>query len=177
MAWAGADSKAPDYRTATASLDSVDQLLTLTGTVSRVSRAAASFGVAGTVTDVKVTEGQKVAAGDILAHLDTTDLAAAVNAAKATLAKAKATLETDQAAADSASDTESTDDAEVTVAAFSPGPSGGSGTSSAGGSRGEQGGSSPQVDLTKEVRAVNAAQAGAAKALAATAKALQAQTA
>jgi multidrug efflux pump subunit AcrA (membrane-fusion protein) len=108
MAYADHGNGGPDYRTASASVGEVDQLVTLTGTVAKLTQEDASFGVSGTVKKVAVATGDKVTKGDVLATLDTTDLDAAVTAAKATLAKAKAQLETDGAAGDSSSSSTST---------------------------------------------------------------------
>lgn len=176
VAWASTGDGAPDYRTATAALDSVEQLLTFSGTVSKVARASASFGVDGTLTDVDVREGQQVKAGTVLARLDTADLAAAVHAAQATLAQAEATLETDRSAGSGSTGSGSTDSGST-----GSGSSGSSGSGSAGSPSGGRGGSTAPgagaIDLTAEVRALNAAQKAVTAALAATTGALAGQEA
>ncbi|HEY2831658.1 MAG TPA: efflux RND transporter periplasmic adaptor subunit [Sporichthyaceae bacterium] len=124
VAYADHGDSGPAYRTASASVGEVDQLVTLTGTVSKLTQQDASFGVSGTVKKVEVAVGDKVSPGDTLATLDTTDLDAAVTAAKATLARAKAQLETDEAADD---DSTSTSTNATPSAIASPAPSIGSG--------------------------------------------------
>jgi RND family efflux transporter MFP subunit len=123
VAYADHGDSGPAYRTASASVGEVDQLVTLTGTVTQLTQQDASFGVSGTVKKVQVAAGDKVSAGDTLATLDTTGLQAAVTAAKATLAKANAQLETDEAADNSTSTSSASPSATASAA-----PSTGSGT-------------------------------------------------
>jgi HlyD family secretion protein len=160
VAWATAGDDGPSYRTAHAGTGSVEQVLTRTGTVEKVLQAAASFPVGGTVSAVAVRVGDEVAAGDVLARLDQTDLKAAVNAAKATLAKSEATLENDQGPTSTGS---------TSTGSTSTGSAGGSGA----------GGPVPSaaagIDLTREVAAVNSAQKAATTAATAADAALAAQ--
>jgi HlyD family secretion protein len=96
-AWAattGDDAGA--YRTATVRRAAVQQQLDLTGSVRQINQASAAFPVTGTVASVAVAVGDQVTAGQELARLRTDDLQAAVTGATATLAQAKATLESDQ---------------------------------------------------------------------------------
>jgi len=86
------------YRTTTVSTGSVEQRLDLTGSAQRVNQVSRSFAVTGAVSSVSVAVGDTVKAGQTLATLDPAPLNSAVTAAKATLAKAKATLESDQSA-------------------------------------------------------------------------------
>ena len=86
----------PSYRLGTVSKGSVDQTLTLSGTVEKASQATSSFKVSGTVTSVQVAIGDQVNAGEDLATLDPTALQRAVTAAQATLAQAQATLAADE---------------------------------------------------------------------------------
>ena len=86
------------YRTTTVSTGSVEQRLDLTGSAQRVNQVSRSFAVTGTVSSVSVAVGDTVKAGQTLATLDPAPLNSAVTAARATLAKAKATLESDQSA-------------------------------------------------------------------------------
>src|ERR1700712_1718873 len=86
IAFASSGSKAAAYRTAIAGLGSVDQTTTAAGTVAYVKKATAAFPTAGTVSTVGVEVGQVVRAGQTIATLDPTDLAAAVAGAKQTLA-------------------------------------------------------------------------------------------
>lgn len=114
VTYAQAQGSSGSYRTATATVGNVDQVLSLAGTITASTRQDLSFGAAGTVASVKVTAGDEVAAGDVLARLDPTDLETTVTKARATLAKARAQLESDEtsqseavADAASSSDTES----------------------------------------------------------------------
>ena len=84
------------YRTTTVTTGSVEQRLDLTGSVQRVNQVSQSFAVTGTVSSVSVAVGDTVKAGQALAALDPRPLASATTAAKAALAQAKATLESDQ---------------------------------------------------------------------------------
>ena len=84
------------YRTTTVTTGSVEQRLNLTGSAQRVNQASQGFAVTGTVSSVRVSVGDTVTAGEALAILDPVPLRSAVISAKASLAKAKATLESDQ---------------------------------------------------------------------------------
>ncbi len=86
--------------TATAATGSVKQTPSGSGTVSPAEDASASFPASGKVTAVKVSVGQTVKAGDVLATMDKTSLQTAVDQAALTLAQARETLaETETAAA------------------------------------------------------------------------------
>jgi len=92
-----AHGNAPDeYRTATAALGDVQQVLALSGTVDLSGRSDLSFGTSGTVATLSVGVGDKVTRGEVLARLDTTALKAAVTQANATLAAARAQLAKDE---------------------------------------------------------------------------------
>jgi HlyD family secretion protein len=106
----------PAYRLGTVAKGSVDQTLTLSGTVRKASQATSSFPVSGSVKSVPVAIGDQVSAGQTLATLDPTTLEAAVIAAEATLAQAKATLAADESSSSAATvgyDTFTTTSAEV----------------------------------------------------------------
>lgn len=181
-AWALVGDSGPQYRTAVASIGSVDQLTSFTGTVATMGRASAAFGVAGTVDEVSVAPGDRVEKGDVLATLDKEDLKAAVRAAQATLAEAQATLETDSSSSSGSSGSSG---------APSSGGSGSGGADSGGsgspggnsdtpsgnrGSSGSPGGSTSfQVNLTPQVDAVNEARKDADTALTAATAAMTAQ--
>jgi len=90
------------YRTTTVTTGSVEQRLNLTGSVQRVSQVTESFPAAGTVTSVPVSVGDTVTVGQALATIDPAPLRSAVTAAQAALARAKATLESDQTTSASA---------------------------------------------------------------------------
>lgn len=89
--------------TATATTGSVTQTLSGSGTVSPAEDASASFPASGKVTAVKVSVGQTVKAGDVLATMDETSLQTAVDQAALTLAQARETLAETETAAASAS--------------------------------------------------------------------------
>ena len=80
-------------RTATVETGSVTQTISLSGSVERVDQVTATFRTAGTVTSVKVSVGDEVEAGDVLATLDTDDLERAVTVAQANLVSAQASLD------------------------------------------------------------------------------------
>lgn len=96
--YAATNADAAQYRTTRVGVGDVEELLSTTGTVDSAKRADVAFQIAGTVASVKVAEGDKVAAGDVLATLDRTELNADLVEAKATLAEARATLADDQQA-------------------------------------------------------------------------------
>src|SRR6218665_1430465 len=77
------------YRTVAAEKASVEQLIDSVGTIASATRRDASFSVDGTVAAVNVSVGQVVAAGDVLATLDTEALQDAVDKAQADLATAQ----------------------------------------------------------------------------------------
>jgi trimeric autotransporter adhesin len=107
------------YRTTTVTTGSVEQRLNLTGSAQRVNQVNQGFAVTGTVSSVSVAVGDTVTAGEVLATLNPTPLHSAVISATASLAKAKATLESDQSATTTA----------ATTTSGTSGPSGTSGTS------------------------------------------------
>jgi HlyD family secretion protein len=86
-------SSDPTYRTATASEQSVDQLLATVGTIEPVSQASVAFPTAGTVAGVSVAVGDPVTVGTPLASLDTEALRAARNEAQASLDQAELVLQ------------------------------------------------------------------------------------
>lgn len=79
-------------RTETASLQTLEKTVSVSGTVTPAVQEDVGFEVSGTVTAVNVIAGQKVAAGDLLATVDTLQLQADLLDAQATLAEAKASL-------------------------------------------------------------------------------------
>ncbi|MCW2841377.1 MAG: hypothetical protein JWR55_2860 [Aeromicrobium sp.] len=145
VAYAQTQGGVGSYRTAAASVGDVDETLTLSGTVTASTRQDLSFGASGTVTKVAVEAGDTVSAGDVLAKLDPTALQTAVTKARATLAKARAQLETDQTS-QASTVTESTTptttptttsgDDGATPSSGSSGSSGDSANDSSGGSSG-----------------------------------------
>jgi multidrug efflux pump subunit AcrA (membrane-fusion protein) len=89
------------YVMATAARGDVAQLLGLTGSVQQANQKSVSFGVSGSVTAVSVALGDTVTAGQQLAQIDPAPLQSAVLDAQATLAQAKAAVESDQSGASS----------------------------------------------------------------------------
>ncbi len=95
-AWASSGGGGLGYRTAVVTTGDVQQLLTGTGTIALGRSTLVGFTSPGTVTSVPVAQGQQVKAGQVLATLSTGPLDLAVLRAEATLAKARAALESDQ---------------------------------------------------------------------------------
>jgi membrane fusion protein, macrolide-specific efflux system len=80
----------PAYRSVAASVSTIRQSISASGTIAPAREESLDFGVSGTVTAVKVAEGDAVRAGQVLATVDSAS-------AKATLAQAKAQLADTQA--------------------------------------------------------------------------------
>jgi len=95
-AWASSGGGGLGYRTAVVTTGDVEQLLTGTGTIALGRSTPVGFTSPGTVASVPVAQGQQVKAGQVLATLSTGPLDPAVLRAEATLAKARAALESDQ---------------------------------------------------------------------------------
>jgi HlyD family secretion protein len=98
---ASTGTDAGSYRTAAVTRASIEQQLSLKGSVQQVSQSSDSFPTGGTVTSVDVRVGDQVEAGDRLARIDPTALETAVLRAEASLAQAEATLESDESASTS----------------------------------------------------------------------------
>jgi membrane fusion protein, macrolide-specific efflux system len=106
---------AASYRLVTASSGTIKQSVSSTGTIEPAEQDELNFAVSGEVTSVRVAEGDKVNAGDVLATVDSAELNASLAQAKAALASDQAKLTSDQDA--SASDTQlAADQAAVTTA-------------------------------------------------------------
>jgi multidrug efflux pump subunit AcrA (membrane-fusion protein) len=75
----------------------ITQTVSSTGTIEPASQANLSFAVSGRVTAVDVTAGQAVTAGQSLATIDPTSLAASTAQAQATVSSDQSKLATDQA--------------------------------------------------------------------------------
>ncbi|HET9257919.1 MAG TPA: biotin/lipoyl-binding protein [Pseudonocardiaceae bacterium] len=100
-AWASSSSAAAP-RLGTASLDTIRQTVSATGTIEAAQQANLSFGVTGQVTAVPVSVGQQVKAGQTLATLDAASLPSQVAQAKAAVAASEARVAADQASGASA---------------------------------------------------------------------------
>jgi macrolide-specific efflux system membrane fusion protein len=101
--------------TATVSTQTVQQTVAATGTIEPAHSADLDFEVQGTVTGVYVEAGDKVEKNQVLARIGTSSLAAARNAASASLDAAEEQLDQDQD--DDASDTQLAADETAVVAA------------------------------------------------------------
>ena len=108
-------SSSTSYRLVAASMGTIKQSLTSSGTIEPADQDELNFAVSGQVTSVRVAEGDTVQAGQVLATVDSAQLSADLAQAKAALASAQAKLTSDQDAG--ASDTQITaDQAAVTTA-------------------------------------------------------------
>lgn len=154
------DGSGPGYRLVRAATGDVEQVLSVGGTVDAAHRADLAFAVGGTVARVEVAQGDRVEAGQVVAVLDTTSLRAAVVRAEATLAEAKAQLESDRSAQTQSMAT-------------------GAQTQPETGSAGRPSGASPAVlaALKKQQADVLTAQSAAGRAIVAAKEALTAQVA
>ncbi|MBX7251716.1 MAG: biotin/lipoyl-binding protein, partial [Candidatus Promineofilum sp.] len=79
---AAAESQVEILREATVARDTITSTVNATGAIEPETLVTLTFGLSGTVTDVAVTRGQVVAAGDVLAQLDTSEPALAVQQAE-----------------------------------------------------------------------------------------------
>lgn len=95
---ATAGGTAGGYRTAVADRTSFSETLVTSGAVQPVSQVSLTFPVAGTVASVLVRAGQTVAAGALVATLDTTSLQGSVDAAESSVAASQSKLAADEAA-------------------------------------------------------------------------------
>jgi len=91
------------WTTASATTGDVSQTYTATGTVTRKNTETATFAVSGTVNSVKVTVGEQVAAGQVLATIDSRALKLALLQAETTVAQAELNLYNAQHPASSSS--------------------------------------------------------------------------
>ncbi|MEV5003610.1 efflux RND transporter periplasmic adaptor subunit [Nocardioides sp. LML1-1-1.1] len=98
----------PSYRTVSAGIGSVEQELTVSGTIAPSGSSDLAFGTGGTVAQVKVAQGDEVGQGDVVAVLDRASLRAAVDEAGSSLASAKAQLAEDRDAQTTAVSTAAT---------------------------------------------------------------------
>lgn len=126
-AWAATGGSAGGYRTVPVGRADIEQTLSLNGTVSNVTEAAASFPVSGTLSSVSVALGDTVTAGQEIARIDTTDLQRAVVKAQAAVDTAQAALAAASATSTSTSSPSSTGSAAKTQGSGGSQPSGGRG--------------------------------------------------
>lgn len=97
------------YRLAPVTTGSPDQALTVVGTIEPDSQSTLSFPISGRVATVAIRPGAEVAAGQLLASLDTTALSAKMADARSGVASAEAKLDADRTAQDTASSSNSSD--------------------------------------------------------------------
>src|SRR5579884_2402902 len=86
-------STAPVYQTTTVVRSNVLEQVTATGPVAPAQTLPVSFKTNGKLVELDVQVGQTVKKGDVLAKLDTTDLQASLDQAKAQLAQQQANFE------------------------------------------------------------------------------------
>jgi membrane fusion protein, macrolide-specific efflux system len=103
-AWAanrssGTAGSAVTYRTVAVTTGTIQQTVSTTGTIEPATTSDLSFSASGQVTSVRVAVGSKVAAGGVLATIDSASLASQVASAKATVASDEARLTSDQSSA------------------------------------------------------------------------------
>ena len=89
-------------RDAQAAMVTMTESVALTGTIAPAQRADLSFSSSGTVTAVNVAVGDQVVAGQALAAIDTTNLAASVEAAQSAVDAAQSDYDTAVASGTSA---------------------------------------------------------------------------
>lgn len=97
-----AEANAPSYESVSVSRGDISATVSATGLVLPEREVNVAFSAAGTVADVNVEVGQAVKAGDVLASLDTADLALAVKQADVGVRQAQAQLQQLQEGANTA---------------------------------------------------------------------------
>ena len=93
---------APDYRMVEVTRGTVSELVDLTGSVTRVNQASATFPTAGTVTWLGVEVGEKVTKGQRLARIERLPLQVELVKAESELTQARAQYSEDVKAAEDA---------------------------------------------------------------------------
>lgn len=106
---------APSYRLVQASVTTLRQTVSSSGTIQPAQRSDLNFGVSGQVTAVTATVGQQVSAGQPLATLQSASLSATLAQARSTLATAQSKSSSDQSGGASAAQL-SADQAAITAA-------------------------------------------------------------
>lgn len=89
---AAAEPQFEILREATVARDRITSTVNATGAIEPETLVTLTFGLGGTITDVAAVRGQEVAAGDVLAQLDTSELALAVRQAEDALRIQELTL-------------------------------------------------------------------------------------
>ncbi len=89
----GLRQAAPSFQTATVSRGNIEVSVIATGPIAAVNQLPLTFKSSGKLAELDVQPGQAVKKGQVLAKLDTTDLQAALDQAKANLEQAQANLQ------------------------------------------------------------------------------------
>nr|MBP9502059.1 biotin/lipoyl-binding protein [Promineifilum sp.] len=79
---AAANQQFEILREATVTRDRITSTVNATGSIEPETLVTLTFGLSGTIIDVNAVRGQTVAAGDVLAQLDTAELALSVRQAE-----------------------------------------------------------------------------------------------
>ncbi|MGN6332941.1 MAG: efflux RND transporter periplasmic adaptor subunit [Motilibacteraceae bacterium] len=103
-------------RVVAASLGTLRQTVSMSGTVAPADEEDLSFGASGRVTSVAVTVGQKVSKGQQLATIDSASLRAAVASAQATVANDQAKVSDDASSSTATAAQKTADAASLTAA-------------------------------------------------------------
>ena len=82
-----------DIRVAEVTLQQVESIHVVTGTVTAIERATISSRVSGVIRDLPVDLGSVVSRGDVLARIDADEIAAQLSQAEARLKQARRSLE------------------------------------------------------------------------------------
>jgi HlyD family secretion protein len=93
FSFANSDTKSVRYKTAGVKQGGLTVKITATGTLEPVNQVDVGSEISGTIREVRVDFNSRVTQGQVLAVLDTKQLQARVNQAKATLALAQAKVE------------------------------------------------------------------------------------
>ncbi|MGD0311409.1 MAG: HlyD family efflux transporter periplasmic adaptor subunit [Acidimicrobiales bacterium] len=123
VGWFLTRGSSPAYRMATVGTGTVEATLDSVGTITPQNQANLNFSVSGTVSNVDVSVGQSVTAGQTLATLDLSTLTASVVSAQAALASAQATLasaEASQTSTSASPNAASTGSAHATTSTAAP---------------------------------------------------------
>jgi multidrug efflux pump subunit AcrA (membrane-fusion protein) len=100
IAWWATSSDSPaaaaaSYRLVAASIGTIKQSVSTTGTIEPADQENVNFAASGQVTSVRVAEGDTVKKGDVLATINSASLAATLAQAEASLATAEAKVDSD----------------------------------------------------------------------------------
>ena len=119
--WAtrGSSAAAPTYQLVAAQSSTLRQTVSSSGTIEPAQQENLNFAASGQVTEVNVTVGQKVAAGQLLATINSASLAANVAQAEATLSSDEAKVSSDEASGSTATSAQLTADEDAVTAAES----------------------------------------------------------